>query len=245
MSAARAKQLRIVQGLASVVGLDPESADPYDVLKTVAETLGCSVGDDGTTALTEVIKVGASQLCEASPALKPLADPSNRCVQWLQEEAEPGGRTKKRRRGGATAAAAAAVEEPAGEEEEEDEDDEDEEGDEEEDEEGEEGGSQSSGSEPEEGMEDMGEEMEVRRAGRRGCGRANSGCASRRAGGGCGWLLPSTLACRAKPPGPPKINSGSSCDCSRLCFAPPSSTIQHCLCPALLLRRTLTLLWSQ
>jgi hypothetical protein len=54
MSAARAKQLRIVQGLASVVGLDPESADPYDVLKTVAETLGCSVGDDGTTALTEV-----------------------------------------------------------------------------------------------------------------------------------------------------------------------------------------------
>lgn len=40
-------------GLASVVGLDG-NAPAAEVLQTVAETLGCVVADDGTTALAEV-----------------------------------------------------------------------------------------------------------------------------------------------------------------------------------------------
>ena len=53
MAASKARQRNIIQSLAGVVGLDAE-ADPFDVLKGVAETLGMSVAEDGTATLAEV-----------------------------------------------------------------------------------------------------------------------------------------------------------------------------------------------
>lgn len=53
MAASKARQRNLIQSLAGVVGLDGE-ADPFDVLKGVAETLGMSVADDGTAVLAEV-----------------------------------------------------------------------------------------------------------------------------------------------------------------------------------------------
>ena len=41
---------KLIRGLANVVGLD-ESSSSFEVLKSVAETLGCSVRNDGTVAL--------------------------------------------------------------------------------------------------------------------------------------------------------------------------------------------------
>ena len=52
---AKTKERRVIQGLASFLGLDSE-ADAWTVLKTAAETLGCTVANDGTTSLPEVIK---------------------------------------------------------------------------------------------------------------------------------------------------------------------------------------------
>ncbi len=49
MAAARAKELRIIEGLASVLGLD--GADSVSVLEAVAATLGCTIDDDGTVRL--------------------------------------------------------------------------------------------------------------------------------------------------------------------------------------------------
>lgn len=53
MAASKARQRNLIQSLANVVGLDGE-ADPFDVLKGVAETLGMTVADDGTAVLAEV-----------------------------------------------------------------------------------------------------------------------------------------------------------------------------------------------
>lgn len=53
MAASKARQRNLIQSLAGVVGLDGE-ADPFDVLKGVAETLGMTVADDGTAVLAEV-----------------------------------------------------------------------------------------------------------------------------------------------------------------------------------------------
>ncbi|KAL4857945.1 putative anion transporter 6 [Chlorella vulgaris] len=51
MAAARAKELRIIEGLASVLGLD--GADSVSVLEAVAATLGCTIDDDGTVRLED------------------------------------------------------------------------------------------------------------------------------------------------------------------------------------------------
>lgn len=53
MAAAKARQRNLIQSLAGVVGLDGE-ADPFEVLKGVAETLGMAVAEDGTATLPEV-----------------------------------------------------------------------------------------------------------------------------------------------------------------------------------------------
>lgn len=53
MAASKARQRNLIQSLAGVVGLDGQ-ADPFDVLKGVAETLGMSVAEDGTAVLAEV-----------------------------------------------------------------------------------------------------------------------------------------------------------------------------------------------
>lgn len=58
-----------VAGLASVVGLNAD-ADAAEVLKTVAETLGCAVADDGTTELVE-----ASRLERCHPTASATAAP--------------------------------------------------------------------------------------------------------------------------------------------------------------------------
>ncbi|KAL4421692.1 hypothetical protein ABPG77_010636 [Micractinium sp. CCAP 211/92] len=47
------KQRKILLGLAAVLGLDGSADDPLAVLKATAETLGCTVADDGTTQLAD------------------------------------------------------------------------------------------------------------------------------------------------------------------------------------------------
>ncbi|PRW56353.1 cupin 4 isoform A [Chlorella sorokiniana] len=60
MAAAKARQRNIIQSLAGVVGLDGE-VDAFDVLKSVAETLGMTVAEDGTATLAEEEAPAAGQ----------------------------------------------------------------------------------------------------------------------------------------------------------------------------------------
>lgn len=109
---------RIISGLAAVVGLDP-SASSFEVLRTVAETLGCTVAEDGTTELPSEVRCRAASLC-ARPAEQVLWKHSQRlgCSshlqqtavwRWPQGEEEEEAPQRKRRRGGASGVKAAAA----------------------------------------------------------------------------------------------------------------------------------------
>lgn len=58
--AAKAKAQKVLAGLADLVGLQ-DGADEFEVLKTVAETLGLAVADDGSTALVEASSSSSSR----------------------------------------------------------------------------------------------------------------------------------------------------------------------------------------
>lgn len=131
MAAARAKELRIIEGLASVLGLD--GADSVSVLEAVAATLGCTIDDDGTVRL-EVSHHLQSARCLSPCTPYPIAPTPPSAITLSQDDAEPSGRKKRRRQG--TAAVEEEEEEEGGEEE----------GDEEE--QSEQGGSGSGSSEP-------------------------------------------------------------------------------------------------
>ena len=76
MGSEDAKQRKILAGLAAVLGLDGCADDPLAVLKATAETLGCTVADDGTTklAVRERSQFGRTlgSLCSPQPILKVL-----------------------------------------------------------------------------------------------------------------------------------------------------------------------------
>lgn len=65
------KQRKILLGLAAVLGLDGSADDPLAVLKATAETLGCTVADDGTTQLAVRIDHIFSERLAAPAALNP------------------------------------------------------------------------------------------------------------------------------------------------------------------------------